>query len=392
MKALNMLKVIQTVPAIAIEASGPSYSVPALCRALSRCGVSIELHVIDLGPIPPHLTEGCDLAVHPASRFMRALLFSPPLKKSLAKAAAHADFLHNHSLWSMPNVYPGAAVRHTDCRLVTSPRGALSPIALRRSWFKKRLMWNVHQKRAIRDSALYHATSSGELADIRQAGLRAPVAVIPNGVDIPEKRFLARDLEANNNRRRLLYFGRIHPIKGIANLIRAWASVQDMHPDWELHIVGPDAVNHLPRLKELAASLETQRLSFSGPVYGEPKSSLYQSAELYVLPSSTENFGITVAESLSHGVPVVVTKHGPWAAVDDNRCGWSVDFGSAPLTEALRDALACGPAELRGMGARGRAWMQQAFSWDEVAGMMRAAYTWLLGGGSPPAWVCTDGR
>ncbi len=388
--APSTLRVVQTVPAIAIEASGPSYSVPALCRALARHNVRVELHVIDYGAIPPHVAEGFHLEVHPASHVARALLFSASLKKALARVAVYSDILHNHSLWSMPNVYPGAASRLTDCRLVTSPRGTLSPVALRRSRWKKRLMWALCQKRAIHDSALFHATSTRELEDIRTAGLRAPVAVIPNGVDIPDECLPEVDQEAGRYRRRLLYFGRIHPIKGIPNLIQAWTNVQADHPDWELYIVGPDSGGHLSQLKELAVDLGTQRLIFEGPVYGENKSKLYQKAELYVLPSSTENFGITVAEALAHGVPVVVTKHGPWSAVEDHRCGWSVDFGSAPLVGALQDALACDPEELRTMGERGRDWMRRSFSWDGIATAMTETYTWLLGGGSPPVWVETD--
>lgn len=378
------MRVVHTVPAVSVEASGPSYSVPALCAALSRAGSEVELHVVEYGPETPRIDGGFELRVHPASPFLRTLLRSPSLKEALSRAADGADVLHNHSLWLMPNVYPADAVRGTSCRLVTSPRGTLSPVALRRSRWKKRLMWTVCQKHTLLDAALLHATSERELEDVRAAGLRAPVAVIPNGVDLPAG---GPEERAPGGRRRLLYLGRIHPIKGLENLVRAWTEVERDHPDWELHVAGPDAEGHRSRLEELARSLGTRRLIFAAPAYGEEKSRVYRQADLYVLPSSTENFGITVAEALAHGLPAVATRHGPWADLGQEGCGWPVDFGAEPLAAALREALACSPDELHSMGERGRDWMRRSFSWDEVGRQMQAAYEWLLGGGAPPAWV-----
>jgi glycosyltransferase involved in cell wall biosynthesis len=108
------------------------------------------------------------------------------------------------------------------------------------------------------------------------------------------------------------------------------------------------------------------------------------------MPSHTESFGMAVAEALAHGVPVVVSKGAPWSGLEEKGCGWWIDAGEGPLTECLRSALTRSREDLRGRGERGRAWMEQDFSWARAGRMMRDTYLWLLGGGDPPPWVRMD--
>jgi glycosyltransferase involved in cell wall biosynthesis len=295
--------------------------------------------------------------------------------------------MHNHSLWMMPNLYPAWAARGASCRLVTSPRGTLSPWALRRSAWQKRLMWLLGQGRAVRDSHCFHATAPSEYRDIRAAGLRGPVAVIPNGIDLgPET---VPD-PAGTRPRRLLFLGRLHPVKGIDLLLRAWRQVQGEFPDWELRVVGGGDPGYRAELLRLAEGLGVARVDFPGSAFGPDKTREYQQAELFVLPTHTENFGVAVAEALAHGLPAVVTKAAPWGGLESKGCGWWIDGGEEALLQALRSALALSREQLREKGRRGRQWMAADFSWDRVGQMMLGTYEWLLGGGPPPAWVCTD--
>jgi glycosyltransferase involved in cell wall biosynthesis len=375
------MKVVH-VPSIAAEASGPSYSIPALCRALARRDVDVDLHV--LAPAPdlsePHFT----IRAHPALPVVGRLGISPAMRQALRSAATTLDVLHNHSLWMMPNVYPAAAVRGTRCKLVVSPRGTLSAWSLRRSKWSKRAFWWAGQGAVLRAAACFHATAEEEADDVRRAGFSAPIAVIPNGIELP---LPAQTGAPPGELRRLLFLGRIHPVKGIDVLLRSWRAVQAGAPDWELVLAGPDEDGYLAKVQALAAELGVERVRFAGPVYGAEKSACYRQADLYVLPSRSENFGMTVAEALAHGIPAIVSKAAPWSGLDTHDCGWWVEFGDAPLTDCLRTALALSPAELRARGTRGRAWMERDFSWDGIGMRMHETYTWLTGGGMAPPWV-----
>lgn len=379
------MKVDHVVPSIQAEASGPSYVVPSLCKVLADNGVNIGLHV--LSPVPDFDNFFAVHAYKPTPIFPSRLGVSTGLKKGLVHAAREVDILHNHSLWMMPNIYPGKAVNNTKCCLVISPHGTLSGYALSRSKWLKKAVWALGQGDVLKKTSCFHATSEAECRDIRRMGFNAPVAIVPNGVDIPANK---EGESRYDGLRRLLYFGRIHPIKGINNLIRAWAIIQGKFPDWELCIAGADRDGYKVQLEALVQSKKAKRVSFAGPFYGSEKSKIYNSGEIYVLPTHTENFGMTVAEALAHEVPVITTKGAPWAGLEKEKCGWWIDIGVEPLVECLKEAMSLSFEELVIRGQRGRAWMKQDFSWDHIGKMMYKTYEWVLGGGTPPDWVITD--
>ena len=216
-------------------------------------------------------------------------------------------------------------------------------------------------------------------------GFNQPVAIIPNGIHIPEL------IHAERSRvRTLLYLGRIHPIKGLENLLPAWAAVQDKFPEWRLQIVGPDSGGHLAELQALATRLNLERIAFTGPLTGSEKQKAYANADLYVLPTYSENFGMTVAESLAAGTPAIVTKGAPWQSLDEKQAGRWIDTGKDALIACLEEMLDKSRAELDLMGLNGRNWMMSDYSWETVASMMKAAYDWVLTQGPQPAYLHCD--
>lgn len=204
------MKLVHVVPRIDQEAAGPSYSVPRLCQALAARGHEVELSCIAAREVIP----GVRLDLHPEWPILKRFEVSTSLACAQRRKAKLVDIVHNHSLWSMVNVASGLVIPGRHAKLVTSPRGTLSPWALSRTHHLKRLLKPL-QWRALERADLLHATSEMELADIRAQGLRSPVAVIPNGIDVP------MDLPDRNQseRRRLLFLGRIHPTKCIDRLL-----------------------------------------------------------------------------------------------------------------------------------------------------------------------------
>ena len=297
-----------------------------------------------------------------------------------------ADIMHFHGLWMMPNVYPGWAVKDTDCSLVFSPRGMLDEWALNWSKGRKSVFWNTMQRRVIERVDCFHATSDMEAEAIRNAGFTAPIAVIPIGIDIPS----TATRSANSGTRVLLYLGRLHPKKNVEALLHSWAQLQGAHADWSLSIVGEGDASYVAGLKLLSATLGTERVDFHGPAYGDDKLTIYAHADLYVLPTFSENFGISVAEALSNSIPVVTTRGAPWSGLIENHAGWWTDTDDSSIATALDDAMSHDRRELHAMGRNGQEWMRREFRWSEVASQMVRTYRWLRGECDPPACVQRD--
>jgi glycosyltransferase involved in cell wall biosynthesis len=377
------VNLLHVVPHIDREASGPGYSVPLLCDALGRRGHEVVLATLARGA--GGRSGAFEHRAFPPSFGQSRLGVSRAMRLGLARAARAADVVHSHGLWMMPNIYPAWAAAAAGRPLVVSPRGTLSAVARARSRGRKALVWRMGQRRAVLQAACLHATSEQEYADIRACGLSAPVAVIPNGVDLPA----ARQARAPSDHRRLLYLGRIHPIKGLPDLLRAWAPLSARHPDWELRLVGPDCDGHLAQLHRLAQELKLQRIAFAPAAYGEAKTAEYHAADAYVLPSHSENFAMSVAEALGHGLPVVATTGTPWAALAAKKAGWWTPATAAGLEHALGELMSLQAGALERMGERGRAWMANDFSWAQVGAQMEGAYRWLRDGGEAPPWMRT---
>ncbi len=378
------MKLIHVVPHIDQEAAGPSYSVPRLCQSLAACGNEVELSCLAArGEIP-----GVVLDLHSQWPVLGRFAVSTSLARALRSKAQVVDIVHNHSLWSMVNVAAGWVVPGSRAKLVTSPRGTLSAWALNRNKTLKRWLWPL-QRRALARADLLHATSVVELQEIRAQGFAAPVVVLPNGIDLPD--LPAALAPAATATRTLLYLARIHPIKGLDRLLRAWAQLEPRHPQWRLVIAGKGEAAHVEEVHALAAELVVQRVEFSGPLYGEAKAQAYFDADLFVLPTHSENFGLVVAEALAHACPAVVSRGAPWSGLESEGCGWWVDNSVQTLVSALDAAMQLPPEELAAMGTRGRDWMQRDFGWGAIGQKMDAAYRWLVYGGERPAWVEVGG-
>lgn len=364
---------------------GPTYTVPTLCRHLSAIGERVRLHVVE--PRPVDALADVDVEFYARSGWSSALDGSPQMLRGLRRVARSADVIHVHQLWRMPTVYPGWAARGTGCRLVWSPRGTLDPWAFAHRRWRKRLFWHAMQRESLEAVHCIHVTAKQEYEFVRDHGFRAPVALIPNGVDVPN---LPPPAPRTNGKRRVLYLARIHPKKGVANLLRAWSRVESRFTDWELRIVGPDNDGHLAEMRDLARALDLRSADLVGFVPESQKSAEYRQADLYVLPTFNENWGVTIADALSHAVPAIVGRGAPWQGLEGHDCGWWIDNSPASLVRCFESALTKPRDELHAMGLRGRQWMAAEFAWPRAADQMRRVYRWLVDGGVPPNTVLAD--
>ena len=379
------MRVIQTVSGIGMEASGPSYSVPGLCCGLKSVGVDVCLHarMRDEARAFPF-----DHVAYPYLRSRCLPGANPLMRDGLKKACRAADILHANGLWNMPSVYPAWAVKGTKCKLVVAPRGTLAAWALQKGYWKKKIFGLWFQNQVLRRADMFHATSEKEYDEIRAQGYRQPVAIVPIGMDLPEV-----DINAETYRRKdaerlrkILFFGRLHKVKGVDRLLLAWEKV--VKAGWELVIAGPDC-GMLEELKRIVAERKLPRVSFVGEINGPAKYEFLAGGDVYVLPSDTENFGVTVAEALASGTPVIASQGTPWQGLERERCGRWVPLGVEPLAAALNELMVISDEARVAMGARGREWIRRDFSWKGIGAKMKTAYEWLLDSEKVerPEWV-----
>lgn len=364
-------------------AGGLASSVPALAWGLDRLG-GAEVHVVGTAdPAAPAAASawGPRVHAHPVAG-PAAFRYAPGLAQTLRQI--DPDLIDVQGLWTYPSLASLRHHRRTGRPYVVTPRGMLDPWARDRSRWKKALVRLWFEDHHLRRATCLRATAEMEAGHFRSLGLRQPIAIVPNSVETPP---LEPWFRPTGQPRRLLFLSRIHPKKGLPFLLRAWQKVAARHPEWEVVIAGIDELDHQAEMQALAAALGLDRLHWVGPVHGAAKTALYRSADLFVLPTHAENFGLVIAEALAHGVPVITTRNAPWSGLHDHRCGWWIDLTDAALAEALGKAMTRPPAALQDMGARGHAWMERGFSPGSVADQMRVVYEWVCNGGPPPDMV-----
>lgn len=382
---MQKLDIIHLTGNIDPDSGGPAYSIPMLCKTLREQG-----HLVDLLTLRGPREHLVNIHHHsfPIGALPRKLGNSPEMWRYLNNSLrlAKRDILHSHNLWILPSIYPALAGYRFGIPHIVSPRGTLTNYSLNTGSSFKRIYWPFIQKPVLKKATAFHATAESELEDIRRLGFKQPVAVIPNGIETNHFPSYSRNI---NSSKTILYFGRFHPEKGLANLLQAWEIASRKHPDWNLLLVGPDNVGYRSKLERLVVEQRIQGVTFEGPQYGREKLGVYRRGSIFVLPSPSENFGITVAEALSMEVPVIANHGAPWSGLELNRCGWWIEHGTNSLASVMIQAMNTNPAELLAMGARGRVWMKEDYSWSEVGKNMQAFYLYILGQESKPKFVHT---
>jgi glycosyltransferase involved in cell wall biosynthesis len=376
------MNIIHFTTALSPQFGGPARSVPSLCLGLARQGHSVNLVHLDFGKsysevdLPKHENLHYHAIPVMMSMGLRPVLI-PGFRSRLEVLVQEKKDLvfHDNGIW-LP--YSGLVLQvaeRSNARMITSTRGMLEPWAMEYGRIRKFLGWHLYQKKRLAKNDVIHATSAEEALNIRKLGLKTHITVIPTGTVLPDLKPLKKPIR--KAKKTALFLSRIHPKKGLINLVKA---IGELKPtDWQVIIAGYDEEGHQGEIQNAVndAGL-AEYFSFPGPADDHEKWQLYRSADLFILPSYSENFGLVVAEALAAELPVITTRGTPWKDLVEYNCGWWIEPSSRALVETLKEAFSLEPEKLSEMGKNGRQLIERKYSWPSIAEDMIDVYSWML--------------
>ena len=326
------------------------------------------------------------------------------------------EILHTHGIWIYSSIATHRYALKYRIPYMISPHGMLDPWAVRNAYWKKWIARHLYEDAHLRDSSCLRALCDSEAQAFRTYGLKNPIAVIPNGIDLPKANQSigegkgTRAIGESGGKKTLLFLGRIHPKKGLPNALRAFKKVLDARPStldssWQFVIAGWDQGGHEGELIKFCQELglKSKKLKveddrgedelfgidvlFYGPAFKEEKDSLFRSADAFILPSFSEGLPMSVLEAWAYGLPVVMT---PECNLPE---GFAVDAaiqvgtGVESIADGLNTLFSMSESDLQVMGGKGRKLVKDRFTWKAIAAQMREVYDWLLGGEATPSSV-----
>jgi len=396
------MRILHVISSISREGGGPSRSVQGLVWGVNAAGVEAWLMTLNHGDEP--WVEGVTHFIN-GEPFEDVVLRIKP------------DIVHLHGIWSFELHRCAVICRRWGISYIIAPRGMLEPWSLKQKWLKKRIARWLYQDRDLKCAAALHATAESEAEQFRKLGFKNPIIISPNGVNVP-KNFSRVEHVERVEKRRVLFVSRMHPKKGVMELVEAWGKLVKVNGEegWVCELVytvnGDFEREYEAKVKERILSLGLSYQDVDGTIHSSPSPLLpssplpltftssppnfiftgalnddekwkaYYRADLFVLPTYSENFGIVVAEALWAGVPVITTKGTPWSELETGKCGRWIEIGVDPLAEALKEMMATSDDARKQMGDRGRKLVEEKYTWDAVVKAMVNGYEEVLNGRS----------
>ncbi|MBD1823976.1 glycosyltransferase [Cyanobacteria bacterium FACHB-DQ100] len=384
------MKILQIIPSISLIYGGPSQMILGLSSALAEAGVEVTIATTnsngDVGQAPldvplgtPIAQNGCEIRYFRCSPFRR-YKFSIDLLHWLANNAQNYDLAHIHALFSPVSSCSAAIARSRQLPYILRPLGTLDPADLRKKRYLKRLYAAALERPNLAGAAAVHFTSDQEAKTSERFNTVTRDLVIPLGVSLPpsESSSIHEKYRIPDDRPILLFMSRIDPKKGLDLLIPA---LEQLDQNFHFVLAGgnPQDPSYEAAIRD---RIQTSRLkdktSIVGFVTGAEKTALLKAADLFVLPSYYENFGIAVAEAMSVGTPVVISDQVHiWQEIERSQSGWICTCDVESLTQTLKAALHDRAEQLRrGKNAQNHA--QTYYSWNAIAQQTIAAYREIL--------------
>lgn len=379
------MKVTHCISSIDESTGGPARSVTNLVEAFGEIDKISEINLLTLKSENPLLSKFVNTKLFLKFYSSGFMGYSSELADRLD--SIKSELFHIHGIWQIPVHQMAKSARERKIPYVISIRGMLEPWSLTQSQIKKKLVMLLFQHKDLKKASCLHATGFMEVESIRKLGFTNPVAEIPNGINInefPQKQYLT-----GKSKKTILFLSRIHRKKGIEILISSWELLDDnIKESWNIKIAGNGDENYINQLNSLIQGKGlSESITIIGAKFGSEKITAYHEADLFVLPTYSENFGIVIAEALCCGVPVITTEGTPWDVLERYNAGRWVAIGENALKEALENLMCKTDEEREAMGKNGRKLIEEKYSIESVAERFILLYQWILYKGEKPDFV-----
>lgn len=363
------------------SAGGLYFSVRALSRGVAAMP-NVRLEVFACGGTSEEVLEHW----HPLApktfpvQGPKSYSYAPGLLDALI--AFKPDVIHLHGIWQYTSYVAQKAAVACGSQLVLSPRGMMDPWAMRNSRWKKKLMFLLQERSVLNRVDCFHALNQSEADSIRQLGYRQRIEIVPNGTDLPDRAGI--DLSENKTaENKIVFIGRIHPKKGIAELLEAWERLHERSPEllegWKLVIAGWDDGGHLEGYRQqaekrgLAASVE-----WPGKVYGADKDALLRQAACFILPSFSEGLPMAVVEAMGYGIPVIMTEACNIPEAFAAGAALRIEPNPESIGEGIVRFVEMEASEVHAMKVNARDLAESQFTWDQQVKRMQELYQSLV--------------
>ena len=401
------IKAAVLLPGLTRLEGGLFNSVRTLAKDLGALDVDLQVFSTDLklNAIDLNCWEAPQIrTAH--SAFGNNFAYAPRLTSILADFSP--NILHQHGLWRYPSIVSkkwsrtktsGDLGSTKTCAKIISPRGMLDPWALDQSRWKKNAAMFLYERENLQTADCLHSLTVSGAEAIRQIGLKNPICIIPNGVSLPEANVVDDRISAKT--KTLLFLGRIHPKKGLRELIQAWNEIRRDRsiPAWQLAIVGWEQNHHLRELKELAdvfgithhswsatdfsvamkAGLDAKGvIHFVGEAYNQDKEDILRRSDAFILPSFSEGMPMSVLEAWSYRLPAIITPFCNLQNALTRNAAIEVQPEFRSISVGIRKLTAMSNGERRAMSMNGLRLVEEEYSRSRVAREFLDVYRWLL--------------
>jgi glycosyltransferase involved in cell wall biosynthesis len=320
----------------------------------------------------------------------KILAYSPDYRSFLSDEPF--DLVHQHGIWTMVGREVTRFSASSRTRYLVSMHGMVEPWALKNGRWKKRIAWLAYQKENLERATALLVNSEREAQCLRDLGIRTPVVVVPNGTDkvVRGDGQPAFRPSIPTERKVVLFLGRLHPKKGLHELVRGFAEARRrdaaVAQTWSLVIAGWDDGGHEQALRDLCQELGLMepQLCITGPVFGATKNATLCEASAFVLPSFGEGMPVAALEAMSAGLPVLLSAECNLSEAFRSGAGICIEPSASGVASGVLELSRLSGSERTTMGQKGQALVAERYTWPRIGAQVRHVYEWCLGGGPPP--------
>lgn len=391
------MKILYAIPSVSPRTGGVRETGLGLPRHLLRLGHDVEVvttHIDGMGracagvrdvPLNKPVQEAGAIVTYYKAQYPR-WGFSLDFARAIGGKVKKADIVHVYSLYQFTTFITIFFCKRHKTPYVFHVHGSLDPVAQKRSRLAKSIYHFMIEKRHLNGAAAIHYNTSEEMRLAEESlNIRAPGVVVPCGIDLdvfsnlPEPGLMRAKYPQLQNKKILLFLGRINPKKGLDLLAKAFAGITQCRNDVALVIAGPDDGGYQEVIRKiLIKSGVLERVVFTGMLFGQEKLAALRDSDLFVLPSYSENFGIAVVEAMASGLPVVISrKVNTWEEFSRAGAAEAVNCDAAELETALLRLLN-NPARCKELAQKGMALARRSYAWESVAKQMATVYEDIL--------------